>query len=74
MKKYLFYTPEGITLAPDPEVEIENCQLLGFSIGSNEVDALHNLLKDNNWIQKAGYDVKKVVAVQIVGSDTHNGI
>lgn len=30
MNEYIFYTAEGISLAPNQNVEIDNCQVLGF--------------------------------------------
>ena len=45
MKKYIFYTTEGFTQAPDGE-DIENCQLLGCASGQDKQEAMDNLLKE----------------------------
>lgn len=66
MNEYIFYTPEGHTVAPNEYEEIENCQILGFAIGFDAKQAQINLLKDNPWILKAGYDRNKIIWRQIV--------
>ena len=55
MFEYIFYTTEGFTQAPDGE-SIENRQLLGIACGVDENDALDNLLKQNLWIVRRGYN------------------
>lgn len=59
MSEYIFYTTEGFTQAPDGE-SIENCQLLGIACGVDENDALDNLLKQNLWIVKRGYNPSEI--------------
>ena len=38
-RSYIFYTAEGATVAPDNEIPIENCQMLGISKGINHINA-----------------------------------
>lgn len=55
MKEYIFYTMEGLALAPDGE-SIENGQLLGCAYGTDKHDAIKNLLKENAWIKERGFN------------------
>lgn len=55
MNEYIIYTTEGYTIAPNENVEVENCQVLGRALGNNPDEAKDNLLKDNPWIIKAGF-------------------
>lgn len=66
MNEYLFYTTEGETIAPNQDVDVENCQLLGFSKGENKDNALILLLSNNPWIIESGFDPSKINVVQIV--------
>ena len=45
MKQYIIYTTEGYTIAPNENVEIENCQVLGEASGNTPDEAKDNLLK-----------------------------
>lgn len=65
MKKYIFYTAEGVTTAPNIEVEVNNCQLLGFSEGINKTSALIKLLNENPWIEDSGFRLSEIVGVQV---------
>jgi len=49
MARYIFYTDQGLTIAPNGE-DVENFQIIGFEEGISEVDAFGNLLKNNDWI------------------------
>ena len=40
MNEYIIYTTEGYTEAPNENVEIENCQVLGRVSGDNQENAL----------------------------------
>lgn len=59
MNEYIFYTPEGYTIAPNENIEVENCQLLGIDLGKDENEAKTNLLKHNPWITEAGFNPAK---------------
>lgn len=65
MKEYLFYTCEGYTTSPI-NVEVENCQLLGREIGDNHSQAKQKLLQNNPWIKEVGFDVSKILCVQLM--------
>ena len=55
MNEYIIYTTEGHTIAPNEDVEVENCQMLGLAKGKDKVEAKDNLLKENPWIIEAGF-------------------
>ncbi len=60
MAEYIFYTAEGFTKDPQGN-NVENCQLLGIAFGNNEQEAKENLLKENSWITKQGFDINKAI-------------
>jgi hypothetical protein len=66
MNKYIFYTPEGNTQAPLETIIVNNCQVLGWAFGESAKDAKCNLLKENPWIEEAGYDFAKIKSEQIL--------
>lgn len=66
MNDYIFYTIEGTTTAPNESIEVNNCQLLGFSKGFDKKRALKNLLSYNPWISEAGYNVAEIIGVKVV--------
>ena len=35
MNEYIIYTAEGYTIAPNENVEVENCQMLGCTYGNS---------------------------------------
>ena len=74
MKEYIFYTTEGFTDAPNGNIEVENCQVLGMVRGCNESEALENLLNENPWINEAGFNPTKFLVRQILTSDQRNDI
>ena len=69
MKKYIFYTTEGFTQAPDGE-DIENCQLLGCAYGQDKQEAMDNLLTENPWIKERGFEPRKAICAEL--ATTHN--
>lgn len=69
MKKYIFYTTEGFTQAPDGE-DIENCQLLGCTYGQDKQEAMDNLLTENPWIKERGFEPRKAICAEL--ATTHN--
>lgn len=66
MNEYIFYTAEGHTIAPNENIEVENCQVLGITKGNNPDEAKDNLLKNCPWIAEAGFNRSKFVVKQIV--------
>ena len=69
MEKYIFYTTEGFTQAPDGE-DIENCQLLGCASGQDKQEAMDNLLTENPWIKERGFEPRKAICAKL--ATTHN--
>lgn len=65
MKEYIFYTPEGNTTAPNENVEVESCQMLGTAKGKDEREARSNLLKENSWIIEAGFNPSEFMIRQL---------
>ena len=65
MNEYIFYTAEGHSTAPNEDYEVEHCQMLGMAKGRNELEARKNLLKENPWIEEAGFDYTKMMARQL---------
>jgi hypothetical protein len=66
MNEYIFYTTEGHTIAPNENIAVENCQVLGFSKGENPSKAMQNLLNENSWIIDAGFNLSKCFYKQII--------
>ncbi len=66
MKKYIVLTPEGTTIAPNTEVEVNNLQVLGIVDNAiDENDAIVKLLKENNWIIDAQFNVAEFEVIQL---------
>lgn len=66
MNEYVFYSLEGETIAPNNEVEVDNCQVLGRVKACNAELAECQLLRKNPWIGEAGFDMTKTIREQIV--------
>lgn len=66
MNEYIFYTTEGTTLAPNQDIDIENCQILGFVNASNLSNAKKLLLQENPWIVKANFSIDKIMVRQVL--------
>jgi hypothetical protein len=54
MKYYIFLSSEGTTITPK-NINIENLQVLGFSKGSDKVDAYKQFIVENMHLQKLGF-------------------
>ena len=66
MNEYIIYTIEGYTIAPNEDVGVENCQVLGCAHGSTPQEAKDNLLKDNPWIIEAGFAPAEFIVRQLM--------
>lgn len=67
MKKYIILTPEGQTIAPNTEVEVENLQVLGFVEGvKDEDEAIIRLLQENPWIIDAEYNAAEFIVYELL--------
>ena len=67
MKKFIFITKEGVTIAPNEKIEVENMQVIGIVENvENENEALIQLLKENLWIIEAEFNVAEFIAYQIL--------
>lgn len=66
MKKYIFITPEGNTTSPNG-YEVENMQVIGIVEDvTNEDEALKKLLKDNEWIIDAEFNIAEFICYEII--------
>lgn len=64
MKKYIFLSTLGYSMAPDGR-ECINCQELGVSFGNTPQEAWKGLLKDESFITEHGYDQEGVFCYEI---------
>lgn len=69
MNKYVFYTTEGMTLPPDEDEDVDNCQILGFVEAQNSSEAMDLLLKNNPWIIETGFSMSEIVVKQVLTSE-----
>ena len=72
--EYIFYTTEGHTSAPNDNIEVENCQVLGTVRCSSESEAQEHLLNENSWITEAGFDPTEFLVRQILTNEQRNDI
>ena len=72
--KYIFITTEGETLAPNPNQEIENCQVLGIVDSDNKAEAINKLLSENQWLQNSGFDISQSRCLQILTESIRSDI
>ena len=66
MNEYIFYTTEGETIAPNEDVAVENCQVLGRIEAKNAQQAKEKLLQENTWVNEAGFDTSEILVQQIM--------
>ena len=64
-KEYIVYTPEGMTIAPNEECAVENCQVLGCALGESPAEVVDVLLKENPWILEAGFSRDEFIVRQL---------
>ena len=66
MRKFIFLSGEGDTIAPNPNCEINNQQVIGLVENvANEDDALKKLLQENPWIWESGFNVAEFVVYEL---------
>ncbi|MDO9000351.1 MAG: hypothetical protein Q7W45_11345 [Bacteroidota bacterium] len=67
MKKYIFITKEGQTIAPNESIEVNNMQVVGVVENVESEDtALIKLLKENPWIIDAEFNIAEFIAYEIL--------
>jgi len=67
MKKFIVLTPEGETIAPNINFEVNNLQVLGIVDNvETENEAIVKLLKENEWIIDAEYNVSDFVLYELL--------
>ena len=71
MKLFIFLTDEGFTYSENEsaiEPDVENLQVLGFSKGKDEKDALSGLLSENPHISGM---FSSAIAIEVKGEQKH---
>ena len=67
MKKFIIVTPEGNTIAPNKKILVNNMQVLGIVENvNNENVAVVKLLKENNWIIDAEYNIAEFILYELL--------
>ena len=67
MKKFIIVTPEGNTIAPNKEILVNNMQVLGIVDNvNNENEAVVKLLKENDWIIDAEYNIAEFILYELL--------
>lgn len=67
MKKYIIITPEGHTIAPNTDYEVENLQVLGIVENAKDKDeAIVKLLRENDWIIDAEFNVSEFIVYELL--------
>ena len=74
MNEYLFFTTEGTTIAPNANIEVENCQLLGRVCAPCVDKARIILLEENPWIEEAGFLTGDFIQAQIATEEQLSSI
>ena len=67
MKKFIIVTPEGNTIARNKKILVNNMQVLGIVENvNNENEAVVKLLKENNWIIDAEYNIAEFILYELL--------
>lgn len=70
MKNYIFITEEGTTYQPssiNPESDIENCQVIGYSKGNDENEAFNNLISENDYLLDTNFN--EIICIELKNED-----
>lgn len=66
MSKFIFISSEGETMAPNPDCEVKNMQVIGIVDNAvDKNDAFKILLKENAWIWESGFNVADLIVYEI---------
>lgn len=66
MSHYIFLGGEGYTFIPkseNPEPEVENLQVIGFSDGNDEIEAYTKLISENLYLIDSGFD--EIICIEL---------
>lgn len=74
MNQYLFTTQEGMTIAPDNNVKVDNCQLLARVDATSIVQARNSLIIRNPWILECKFNPNNCTIDQIITNNQRNDI
>ncbi len=67
MKKFIILTDEGETIPPNSSFEVNNLQVLGIIENVNtKNEAIIKLLKENDWIIDAEYNVSSFILYELL--------
>lgn len=74
MKEFILITTEGYTIAPNEDIEIENCQVLGIVKAEDETSSIDILFRENPWICDAGFTREKIISKPLLTEESINAI
>lgn len=67
MRKFIILTPEGRTIAPNENCEVNNFQVLGIVDNvKDENEAIERFLRENDWIFDAEFNVAEFVIYELL--------
>jgi hypothetical protein len=67
MKKFIVLTKEGKTFAPNELYEVTNLQVIGIIENvMNENEAIVKLLKENDWIIDAEFNIAEFIICELL--------
>ncbi|MCC6762310.1 MAG: hypothetical protein IT252_13885 [Chitinophagaceae bacterium] len=67
MKKFIILSPEGKTIAPNENYEVNNYQVIGIVTNvKDEDEAIIKLLKENSWIFDAEFNVAEFILHELL--------
>lgn len=73
ISKFLFYTCEGYSISPNNDV-LESLQILGTEVGDTQAEALANLLNNNKWIIKSGFNLDLIHSNKVLTNNDSNSL
>lgn len=68
MARFIFYTEQGYTVAPNGK-DLDNLQVLGLEDGLDEKEATNKLFKNNTWILENGFLTDKIKCYTVFSTD-----
>lgn len=69
MKQYILITTEGNSIAPNENIYVENCQVLGEIKAENETHAIEIFFNEQPWASQAGFSHENIICKQILSQE-----
>lgn len=66
MNEYIIYTTEGETIAPNGEVDVDNCQVIGSFAADSPLHAVEAAMAVEQWVGEAGFDPGEFIVKQLL--------